>query len=1177
MDPADPADSEPRKRQRSDVPEQEQAALDAAASAVSSAESQTLAELRTETFVDGFRVPQSPGQRQPPPRPRNSRRNSRRNSTRDSPRNSTRSSSRNSSRNSSRDSSRDSPRDSPRNSPRPGNSPSLSANMVALTVDMAAAMTEPAHDNPSQQTPGSAASSTRKNPPRDARQIELSAVIEDILSRHLQLISQRQQPQGASQPLDAAGSATAPTIIPNLSSGQQPPTDQGSSSNNSPLPTTSTAPANHEPSGDTASINSQAVQPVQEAPAADETFLSDLKTLLKALYSKVPQSKSDAQGYPNGDDEQKIEAAVNSLTNMPPAPKVSPNSDFLHDDHLLDTLVNLLKDQDTTLAAVYQKRSDAMARLLEALKQLELHIVTAHPTLSRDLARMRNVFVHRRFKAFLGPHKKMPDVFVYMELVGSSIRLLDMVAKGRMRIVPRPTGLMPESTESAQPAAATSSGGGSATPMQVDASGSVSIWISLPLDPPIDDPRKPGWKPLLEVPLPKVVEIEIERNEDIQALYFKIQNLCSVAANKLRISPGRMATNIIFDRTDRISDLLAKYPSSQNKPWASWTSSTRLPPSALVKARAQDIQYMQGNTINTALDTSQNQKTTRSSKSSGPSTRPAIESLPIIDFYNMPPDVRDEHVRLACEGVDNHVKTLPVDEQIAVMDAVASTISSMLKQAPSSYATEFGIHSWAYKVFSPLIDLRVLPHGAMFDAPSSGKVIPDRKLVVSRDGQSIPVLFEFKKAWADLRKRLTNLVGFANNPENSDEPEYSNLRQTVGYASAERSPCCVLSFGEETYYIDLVCFTDGGTGAFVQGPVLPSHACVVPKEPSLRAMAAGMAFRLLGILENEALAHPPLEQVGFIMGGNSGAGGGADAPGSGSTSQHGQEQPPASNAGPSGGESSRGAPSQSGAADGGASDSLPADTTAQPREAQVVKQDSGTDVTFGEGKLQKQKPKQYAVVITDRPDHELESVVHQRLHDHPEWKDSFAAGFYLAIGRMIGASRHGTVRSALICGVPAVAKFVMIEYMRAFVTERSNYTRVEKLQGRSIAWLHDTCVCSVDSSVLIVERGEVLAPVRDIYDQFINPREALDKLTDDNGLRALEALNDIHSIGALHGDAHLGNVGFTVTNGRPRAFWFDLEHMTFPTENLKEKQEKEKQQFIDEWKLTVYQLNASLK
>nr|KAJ3402174.1 hypothetical protein HK105_004336 [Polyrhizophydium stewartii] len=142
-----------------------------------------------------------------------------------------------------------------------------------------------------------------------------------------------------------------------------------------------------------------------------------------------------------------------------------------------------------------------MARLLEALKQLELHIVTAHPTLSRDLARMRNVFVHRRFKAFLGPHKKMPDVFVYMELVGSSIRLLDMVAK--------------------------------------------------------------------------VVEIAIEPNEDIDSLCYKIQNFCTLDANELRISPGRMATNIIFDRTDRISDLLAKYPSSQNKPWASWTSSTR--------------------------------------------------------------------------------------------------------------------------------------------------------------------------------------------------------------------------------------------------------------------------------------------------------------------------------------------------------------------------------------------------------------------------------------------------------------------------------------------------------------------------------------------------------------------------------------------------------------------------
>ncbi|KAL2913471.1 hypothetical protein HK105_207084 [Polyrhizophydium stewartii] len=166
--------------------------------------------------------------------------------------------------------------------------------MAALMVDVVAATAEPAHDNPSQQIPGSVASSTRKNPPRDARQIELSAAIEDILNRRLQFISQHQPPQGASQPLDAADSATAPTIIPNLSSGQQLPADQGSSSNNSPLPTTSTAPANHEPSGDTASINSQAAQPVQEAPAADEAFLSDLKTLMEAWYSEFQQPKSVA-------------------------------------------------------------------------------------------------------------------------------------------------------------------------------------------------------------------------------------------------------------------------------------------------------------------------------------------------------------------------------------------------------------------------------------------------------------------------------------------------------------------------------------------------------------------------------------------------------------------------------------------------------------------------------------------------------------------------------------------------------------------------------------------------------------------------------------------------------------------------------------------------------------------
>ncbi|KAL2913472.1 hypothetical protein HK105_207085 [Polyrhizophydium stewartii] len=744
--------------------------------------------------------------------------------------------------------------------------------------------------------------------------------------------------------------------------------------------------------------------------------------------------------------------------------EVSPNSDFLHNDHLLDTLVNLLKDPNTSLAAIYQKQSDAMARLLEALKRLELHIVTTHPTLSRDLARMRNVFVHRRLKAFL------------VNSGQRGVPILEQVDKCVEEMI-----IVQEVTVSE---------------------------VSTNSDFLHDDHL-----------LDTLVNLLKDPNTSLAAIYQKRSDAMARQLEALK----RLELHIVTTHPTLSRDLTRMRNVFVHRRLKAFLGPHKQMPDVFV--------YME--LVGSSIQRPQHE---------------ASKSLPLIEFYNMPPDLRDE-----------------------------ITISSMLKQAPSTYATELGIHPWADIVFSPLIRDRVLPHGAMFHAPSSGKFIPDRKLVVSRDGQSIPVLFEFKKAWADLMKRLTNLVGFSNNPENSDEPEYSNLRQTVGYASAERSPCCVLSFGEETYYIDLVCFTDGGTGAFVQGPVLPSHACVVPEEPSLRAMAAGMAFRLLGILENEAPAHPPLGEVGFSMGGNSGAGGGADAPGSGSASQHGQEQPPASNAGPSGGESSRGAPSQSGAADGGASDSLPADTTAQPREAQVVKQDSGTDVTFGEGKLQKQKPKQYAVVITDRPDHELESVVHERLHDHPEWKDSFAAGFYLAIGRMIGASRHGTVRSALIRGVPAVAKFVMIEYMRAFVTERSNYTRVEELQGRSIAWLHDTCVYSVGSSVLIVERGEVLAPVRDIYNHFINPREALDKLTDDNRLRALEALNDIHSIGALHGDAHLGNVAITDAGGQTRAFWFDLEHMTFPTENLEEKQEKEKQQFIDEWKLTVYQLNASLK
>nr|KAJ3412373.1 hypothetical protein HK105_002367 [Polyrhizophydium stewartii] len=275
--------------------------------------------------------------------------------------------------------------------------------------------------------------------------------------------------------------------------------------------------------------------------------------------------------------------------------EVSPNSDFLHNDHLLDTLVNLLKDPNTSLAAIYQKQSDAMARLLEALKRLELHIVTTHPTLSRDLARMRNVFVHRRLKAFL------------VNSGQRGVPILEQVDKCVEEMI-----IVQEVTVSE---------------------------VSTNSDFLHDDHL-----------LDTLVNLLKDPNTSLAAIYQKRSDAMARQLEALK----RLELHIVTTHPTLSRDLTRMRNVFVHRRLKAFLGPHKQMPDvfvymelvgssiALVKARAQDIVPMQGSTINAALDASQNQKTTRSSKASGPSMRPAIESLPLIEFYNMPPDLRDE-------------------------------------------------------------------------------------------------------------------------------------------------------------------------------------------------------------------------------------------------------------------------------------------------------------------------------------------------------------------------------------------------------------------------------------------------------------------------------------------------------------------------------------------------------
>ncbi|KAL2912947.1 hypothetical protein HK105_207513 [Polyrhizophydium stewartii] len=396
-------------------------------------------------------------------------------------------------------------------------------------------------------------------------------------------------------------------------------------------------------------------------------------------------------------------------------------------------------------------------------------------------------------------------------------------------------------------------------------------------------------------------------------------------------------------------------------------------------------------------------------------------------------------------------------------------------------------------------------------------------IAVQRLGRSI--YLPIKLRCTDLINENADFVAFARDLSNSSSVLYKKINHVLAYAVKARCRFGMLTSGDSTHFFELVHIEGGGIGVFVMDRALTWHQCDTPATPSIRAIFAGMVFELYDMLEFEFKHDSRSVVTGVIIGGT----------------------PPASAA------SSRGTASIQDTEDLQLPAS-PASHTDIDSEPQAQGPAADADMANSDTAVQQPnspcKPLQsrFPVIWCNRGGDNFAEEGLKILRQDPEWGPQADGVAHLVIGECIGRGRSASGFAGSLGGESVVIKLLPIDRLDRFFLELRNYERLAKLQGGAIAKLHFAFTFEAYSLGLVVERGKVEIPPRPEDKQL-----------------ALDALKQIHACGAVHGDAHLGNLAFVGTGESRRAFWFDLERTTFPTKNLQWSQKVDIARFERRW------------
>ncbi|KAL2918940.1 hypothetical protein HK105_201208, partial [Polyrhizophydium stewartii] len=373
---------------------------------------------------------------------------------------------------------------------------------------------------------------------------------------------------------------------------------------------------------------------------------------------------------------------------------------------------------------------------------------------------------------------------------------------------------------------------------------------------------------------------------------------------------------------------------------------------------------------------------------------------------------------------------------------------------------------------------------------------------------------------------------------------YMLLNQANKYSLSLGARFILVSNGVSTRLIELIHEVGSALAQLVHPPVRAGDCWSKQNETSVRSVLAGVIYELDKMHSNK----PPPASFNMIgqlppasdQGGSSGESGAPPGP----DAQH-QQGGGGAGAGVSGDGGFAGDGMSGGGGTGAAGSSSVRKADAWKTAA--VMNDSGVDVEDLTASSTEQPIRQQLLqlrhnvlpaFLVECPDeHEAMMQEARKQHHKSIWASHQIGDAFIAIGLPLGEG-NGNVFAAVYYGT--------------------------ELPSRHFAGIRDD-----GKFVLIVERGEILRPLikpaADNESHSVGGNNVDDDQASAVDLKlAIAALQQIHEHKAVHGDAHLGNVAFVVTESKRRAFWFDLERTWFPdSAELKDLQTNEIEDFQD--------------
>nr|KAJ3416081.1 hypothetical protein HK105_001339 [Polyrhizophydium stewartii] len=461
-----------------------------------------------------------------------------------------------------------------------------------------------------------------------------------------------------------------------------------------------------------------------------------------------------------------------------------------------------------------------------------------------------------------------------------------------------------------------------------------------------------------------------------------------------------------------------------------------------------------------------------------------------------------------------------------------SALHNLLESTPIGYTYETDLIECLSMTLRPA--LRFFPGESKLHMVKIHNLLPDRCIELTKDGMRVFLPIEGKCAIAAYL--AGNVVALLLDPTESTSDLRRNIQQIIHYCLIAKCRFGVLTVGESTLFFELVNVLGGGIDLLISDAVDWSNECLSRSTPSFRAVIAGMVFELYEASTGQD--HEESTQSATAIGANTDWVASPQQPSDSFASDASMQLDPGSSS-----HSSGAAAPPPAAHSGSAMDAM----AKQPLD----NQDSAVELGHGSRKssspaipklrLGEHFPVAFANSLDDAV---LSAKGAELLRGSRQWAAQADTATLLVVGADIGGGRTSTGRIAQFAGKPAVAKEMPFTKPAEFFAEMDNYDALHSIQGDAIAMPYAACVYSARSLVLVVERG---LPAWSVLDEFNNVqdrkrrRELLEAACKQDKQLALAALNKIHSCGAVHGDAHLGNLGFVGDRTNRRAFWYDLQ------------------------------------